>query len=125
MLANQSLGANVNGDPAMHPTWQRQAFETYMAGFHRAYTSNRAPLFIGNHFETWNGGTYMKAVEQALRAIAAKPDVRLVSFREMVRWLEAQDQGVLARLRTLGVGEEPADWRDYTTPSWAEGRPSS
>ncbi|WP_042404889.1 lipoprotein [Streptacidiphilus carbonis] len=114
MMANQS-DAKINGDPAKRPYWQQQAYASYMAGFQRAYTTNRAPMFIGNHFESWNGGIYMKAVEQALREIATKPDVRLVSFRQLVAWLDVQDPVVLARLRTLDVGQTPADWRQYTT----------
>ena len=113
ILANQS-NANINGDPSMRPTWQDQAYRSYMAGFNRAYTTNRAPMYIGNHFESWNGGIYMRAVEQALREIAAKPDVRLVSFRQLVQWLEVQDPAVLAKLRTLDVGQTPGDWREYT-----------
>ena len=113
MMANQS-NANINGDPAQRPHWQQQSYGSYMAGFNRAYTTNRAPYFIGNHFESWNGGIYMKSVEQALRDIAAKPDVRLVSFRQLVQWLEVQDPAVLAKLRTLDVGQKPADWREYT-----------
>ncbi|MEU3957611.1 hypothetical protein AB0F45_35905, partial [Streptomyces achromogenes] len=31
----------------------------YMAGFNRVYYGSRAPLFIGIHFEDWNGGIYM------------------------------------------------------------------
>ncbi|WP_037603793.1 polysaccharide deacetylase family protein [Streptacidiphilus rugosus] len=113
MLANQT-GGTPKGDPSKRPYWQQQAYGSYMAGFNRAYTTNRAPFFVGNHFESWNGGIYMKAVEQALRDIAAKPDVRLVSFRQLVAWLEAQDPAVLAKLRTLAPGQAPGDWRDYT-----------
>jgi len=113
MMANQS-NAKINGDPAMRPYWQHQAYSSYMAGFNRAYTTNRAPMYIGNHFESWNGGIYMTAVEQALRDIAARPEVRLVSFRQLVQWLEAQDPEVLRRLRTLQVGQRPDDWHEYT-----------
>jgi hypothetical protein len=116
MLYNQVGGDFAAGDPAKRPYWRQQAADAYMAGFNRAYTTNRAPFFIGNHFEDWNGGIYMTAVEDALRQIAAKPDVRLVSFRQLVAWLEAQDPAVIARLRTLDPGVAPDNWRDYTTP---------
>ncbi|WP_042382978.1 lipoprotein [Streptacidiphilus melanogenes] len=115
MLANQT-GGTPNGDPSKRPYWQQQSYAAYMAGFNRAYTTNRAPFFIGNHFESWNGGIYMKSVERALREIAAKPDVQLVSFRQLVQWLEVQDPAVLAKLRTLNVGQKPNDWKEYTTP---------
>jgi hypothetical protein len=116
MLANQSNGS-VNGDKTQRPRWQHEATQAYLAGFQRAYTTNRAPLFIGNHFESWNGGIYMTAVEEALRTIATYPDVRLVSFRQMHQWLDAQHPSVLAKLRTLQVGQTPTDWKTYTTPT--------
>jgi hypothetical protein len=97
--------------------WEQQATEAYMTGFKRAYTTNRAPFFIGNHFETWNGGIYMTAVEAALRQIAEYPDVRLVSFKQLVAWLEAQDRACIAKMRTLDPGVAPDNWRDYTTPT--------
>jgi peptidoglycan/xylan/chitin deacetylase (PgdA/CDA1 family) len=111
MLANQSV--NTTRAPAHnYPGWRRQATDAYIAGFQRAYTTNRAPFFIGNHFEEWNGGIYMDAVEGALKHIAAQAeknkDVRLVSFRQFVDWMDAQDPAVLDKMRTLDVGQKPA-----------------
>lgn len=116
MMANQS-NASPSGDPSKRSYWEQQASGAYMAGFHRAYTTNRAPYFIGNHFESWNGGIYMTAVEDALRQIAEYPDVRLVSFRQLAQWLDAQDPKVIAKLRTLDPGRAPTSWADYTTPT--------
>ncbi|TDC10274.1 hypothetical protein E1265_31545, partial [Streptomyces sp. 8K308] len=107
MLANQS-GDSTQGDPAMYETWRRQATGAFLGGFERAYTSNRAPLFIGNHFEQWNGGVYMDAVEDSLREMATRDEVRFVSFRQLCDWLDAQSPQVLANLRGLGVGQAPA-----------------
>ncbi len=106
IMYNQS-GSNTKADAAMYPAWQAQARDAYLAGFERAYTTNRAPLYIGNHFEQWNGGIYMNAVEEVLATIAARPDVRLVSFRQLVNWLEAQDPAVLRKLQGLGPGQAP------------------
>lgn len=105
-LANQS-GGDVDGDPARHAEWERQTREGLLQGFERAYTTNRAPLIIGNHFEEWNDGIYMDAVEDVIKTVCPKKDVRCVSFRQLVDWLDAQDPRVLAKLRTLQVGEEP------------------
>ncbi|GAA4850288.1 hypothetical protein [Kitasatospora terrestris] len=113
ILANQS-GGSTKGDPAKYDAWRTQARDAYLAGFNRAYTTNRAPVFIGNHFEQWNGGIYMDAVEMTVKEIAGKPDVRLVSFRQLVEWLEVQDQSTLRKLRTLGVGQAPAGgWQSF------------
>ncbi|MFE1950373.1 hypothetical protein ACFW9D_07895 [Streptomyces sp. NPDC059524] len=119
MLANQSL--NSTRAPAHnYPRWRRQATDAYISGFDRAYETNRAPFFIGNHFEEWNGGIYMDAVEGALKHIAAKADknkdVRLVSFRQFVDWMDAQDPAVLDKMRTLDVGQKPAQgWAKFLT----------
>jgi hypothetical protein len=115
MLANQSHAA-TRSDPRNYPGWRSQATASYVAGFQRAYETNRAPFFIGNHFEEWNGGIYMDAVEEALKHIASArhPDVRLVSFRQFVDWMDAQDPAVLAKLRTLDVGKRPTGgWREF------------
>jgi hypothetical protein len=118
MLANQS--GTTDGDPAQHARWREETRGAFVAGFERAYTTNRAPLFIGNHFEQWNGGIYMDAVEDALREMAAYgdggDDVRFVSFRQLCDWIEAQDEQVIGNLQTLGVGQEPVGgWGSVVT----------
>ncbi|WP_175412274.1 hypothetical protein [Streptomyces sp. TRM64462] len=113
ILANQSKNT-TQGVPSRYPGWRKQATEAYLAGFNRAYETNRAPFFIGNHFEQWNGGIYMDAVEEALKGMAGKKDVRLVSFRQFVDWLDVQDPKILEKLRGLPVGESPAGgWKAY------------
>ncbi|MEV5316098.1 hypothetical protein AB0K92_00225 [Streptomyces sp. NPDC052687] len=117
MLANQSLNS-TNAPAHNHPAWREQSAQAYIQGFKRAYETNRAPFFIGNHFEQWNGGIYMDAVEEALTHIAREKDkggdVRLVSFRQFTDWLDVQRPEVLAKLRTLEVGQAPAGgWKRF------------
>ncbi|RDG35762.1 polysaccharide deacetylase family protein [Streptomyces corynorhini] len=113
MLANQSKNS-TNGMTSRYAEWREQAAGAYLAGFDRAYESNRAPFFIGNHFEQWNGGIYMDAVEEALKKIAGKKDVRLVSFRQFTDWLDAQDPAVIEKLRTLSPGQSPdGGWNSF------------
>ncbi|UDM03867.1 hypothetical protein [Streptomyces longhuiensis] len=113
ILANQSKNS-TRGPSYNYPAWRQQATESYLAGFNRTYETNRAPFFIGNHFEDWNGGIYMDAVEAAFKEIAGKKDVRLVSFRQFVDWLDVQDPNVLDRLRSLEVGEAPTGgWSQF------------
>ncbi|GHB05357.1 hypothetical protein ACIQRS_19785 [Streptomyces termitum] len=117
ILANQSKNS-TKGMPSRYPGWRKQATEALIAGFTRAYETNRAPFFVGNHFEQWNGGIYMDAVEEALKAMAGKKDVRLVSFRQFTDWMDVQDPLVLDRLRGLGVGQKPAGgWNSYLRPA--------
>jgi peptidoglycan/xylan/chitin deacetylase (PgdA/CDA1 family) len=117
MLANQSINS-TKAPSHNYPRWREQSAQAYIQGFRRAYETNRAPFFVGNHFEQWNGGIYMDAVEEAFRHIAREKekgaDVRLVSFRQFVDWLDVQKPEVLARLRTLGVGQQPAGgWKEF------------
>ncbi|GAA5009984.1 hypothetical protein GCM10025734_53500 [Kitasatospora paranensis] len=107
-LANQS-GDSVAGDPKKYAGWEKQTREGYLNGFERVYNGSRAPLFVGNHFETWNGGIYMQAVEDVVKSVCHRDGVRCVSFEELADWLDAQDPKVLERLRGLDPGQ-PADW---------------
>ncbi|MFF0107426.1 polysaccharide deacetylase family protein [Streptomyces hirsutus] len=111
-MVNQS--GTTQGDPAKHELWGDQMRDGLLAGFRRAYDGNRAPLSIGNHFESWNGGTYMRAVEETVEAVCTRPDVRCVSFRQLADWLDAQDPQTLEKLRTLNVGESPKQgWKSF------------
>jgi len=117
MLANQSVNS-TNAPAYNYPAWRTQASKAYISGFQRSYETNRAPFFIGNHFEHWNGGIYMDAVEEAFKHIAQEKekgaDVRLVSFRQFVEWMDVQKPEVLAKLRTLDVGQQPAGgWKTF------------
>ncbi|WP_405937535.1 hypothetical protein OG338_13260 [Streptomyces sp. NBC_00726] len=113
-MFNQS--GTTQGDPDKHEYWGNQMRDGLLQAFDRAYDGNRAPLIIGNHFESWNGGTYMRAIEQTIAAVCTKKDVRCVSFRQLADWLDAQDPATLAKLRTLKVGQAPeAGWPAFLT----------
>ncbi|MFD7404205.1 hypothetical protein ACFV7R_16335 [Streptomyces sp. NPDC059866] len=105
-MVNQS-GTTPQGDPDKYEFWGDQMRDGLLQGFQRAYNGNRAPLIIGNHFESWNGGAYMRAVEEVIEQVCTKPEVRCVSFRQLADWLDAQDPKTLAKLRTLKVGQAP------------------
>ncbi|EPD56336.1 hypothetical protein [Streptomyces sp. HGB0020] len=130
-MVNQS-GTQTQGDPDKFDLWGDQMRDGLLKGFRRAYDGNRAPLVIGNHFESWNGGTYMRAVEEVVEKVCNKPDVRCVSFHQLADWLDAQDPKVLAKLRDLTVGEAPKQgWASYLSgrpapaPKGAPGAPAA
>ena len=73
----------------------------------------------------------MDAVEEAFKHIAREKekgaDVRLVSFRQFADWLDVQKPEVLAKLRTLEVGQQPVGgWKGFVerTPQGSPGTPS-
>ncbi|GAA2710808.1 MULTISPECIES: hypothetical protein [Streptomyces] len=110
-LFNQS-GDNTKGDPAKYEEWRKLTRDGYLNGFERVYNGSRAPLFIGNHFEDWNDGIYMKAVEDVMKSVCRRDGVRCVSFRQVADWMDAQDPKVLAKLRTLDPAQAP-DWKTF------------
>ncbi|MEV0846425.1 hypothetical protein AB0J21_11215 [Streptomyces sp. NPDC049954] len=111
-LVNQS--GTTKGDPAQHEFWGNQMRDGLLKGFERSYQGNRAPVIIGNHFESWNGGTYMRAVEETVKSVCHKKEVRCVSFRQLADWLDAQDPATLAKLRGLEVGQAPqGGWQRF------------
>ncbi|MEU0400293.1 hypothetical protein ABZ318_08565 [Streptomyces sp. NPDC006197] len=114
-LVNQS--GTTQGDPSRHRYWGDQMRDGLVQAFERSYRGNRAPLIIGNHFESWNGGTYMRAVEETIATVCVQKDVKCVSFRQLADWLDAQDPDVIAKMRTLKVGEAPAGgWKAFLAP---------
>ncbi|MEV7276865.1 hypothetical protein [Streptomyces sp. NPDC093111] len=114
-LVNQS--GTTQGDPSQHEYWGNQMRDGLVQAFERSYRGNRAPLIIGNHFESWNGGTYMRAIEDTIATVCVQKDVKCVSFRQLADWLDAQDPDVVAKMRTLKVGEAPpAGWKAFLAP---------
>ncbi|MDX6353324.1 MAG: hypothetical protein QOF98_227 [Streptomyces sp.] len=113
-LYHQSGGDVTQGDPADYDRWEQTTRDGYLNGFERVYNGSRAPLFVGNHFETWNGGIYMQAIEDVVKDVAGRKDVRCVSFKELADWLDVQDPAVLTQLRTLDPSEAP-DWTTFIT----------
>ena len=107
-LYNQANG-ETDGDPAKYTEWERGTVKSYMAGFNRVYYGSRAPMIIGNHFENWNGGIYMKAVDEVVKNVCVRKDVRCVSFRELADWMDVQKPETLERLRSLDPAQSP-DW---------------
>lgn len=118
-MVNQS-GTQTQGDPDKQEFWGDQMRDGLLQGFQRAYDGNRAPLIIGNHFESWNGGNYMRAIDEVVENVCTKADVRCVSFRQLADWLDAQDPATVAKLRGLDVGEAPKQgWASFLS-----GRPA-
>ncbi|MFJ5260966.1 hypothetical protein ACIQAC_10955 [Streptomyces sp. NPDC088387] len=129
-MVNQS-GTTTQGDPGKYEFWGDQMRDGLLQGFRRAYDGNRAPLIIGNHFESWNGGTYMRAVQEVVEEVCTKSDVRCVSFRQLADWLDAQDPKALAKLKSLKVGQAPKQgWESFLSarpapaPKGAPGAPA-
>jgi hypothetical protein len=76
-----------------------QVLATYRAMYRASYDGNRAPLVLGNHFNSWNGNAYTIALTTFVEQTCQQPDTHCVPYRDVIRWMQAQDPAVLARLQ--------------------------
>jgi hypothetical protein len=74
---------------------------TYRDMYHAAFTGNRAPIILGNHFNSWNHGAYQDAMAAFLEETCGKPETYCVPFIDLVTWMQAQDPAYLAGLQAL------------------------
>ena len=97
--------AQENVSPAVSPAESAkdsdQVFNTYLDMYHAAYAGNRAPLILGNHFESWNNNAYTTALGKFALKVCGQPDTYCVPFRDVVRWLQTQDPATVAHLQGL------------------------
>ena len=83
---------------------EQSTYDSLMAVTDALYNGNRAPFFFGNHFNTWVCGAYVNALTRFIEDATAKyPEVKFISNKDLVAWLEAQDPATLTRLQGLGV----------------------
>jgi hypothetical protein len=79
---------------------ESETYRTLWNAFVASYRGNRAPLALGNHFETWESWAYDHALTRFLLRACRLPEVRCASFEELADWLDAQPPARLARYRS-------------------------
>lgn len=85
------------------PKYEEQMYQAYVNWFTRNYHGNRAPLNIGHHFSTWNGGAYWRALQRFVTSVCNQPEVRCVTYSEMVDVLE--NQGLAKNIPLYSKGQ--------------------
>ncbi len=88
-------------EPARAPEFTAVTLETYQRAYAAAFAGNRAPLVVGNHFNEWSGGAFVKATERFMVEVCAKPETVCATYSQVVEWLRLQDPTVLRDLRAL------------------------
>jgi hypothetical protein len=92
--------AKVDAPPAKCAKIETSTYQSLMQALAAVESTNRAPFFVGNHFNTWACGAYKNALTRfVVDAHADYPDVRFVTNEYLVRWLDAQDPKVLKALQ--------------------------
>jgi len=90
--------ANQIGEPPSRI--ENETYRSLWNAFRASYYGNRAPLPLGNHFETWESSAYDLALARFLVRACGMPEVRCASFRELVDWLDGLTPARLRRYRT-------------------------
>jgi hypothetical protein len=67
---------------------ESETYRTFWNAVVSSYGGNRAPLSLGDHFETWESWAYDHALARFLFRACRLPDVRCASDRELVAWLD-------------------------------------
>ena len=99
--------AKVSAPQATCDRIQRSTYQSFMLALKSVHSSNRAPLFIGNHFNTWVCGAYKNALTSFVQdANSQYSDVRFVTFEYLTRWLDAQSPSTLKHLQALAPAHE-------------------
>ena len=81
---------------AQFTDWTLQAYER---AYDAAFTGNRAPLVVGNHFNNWNGGAFSTAAERFLADVCVREQTVCATYGEVITWMTMQDPAVLAALQ--------------------------
>jgi hypothetical protein len=105
-LYTQNKG-KITAPPSTCDRIQKSTYQSFTLALKTVHSSNRAPLFIGNHFNTWVCGAYRDALTSFVQNThSTYPDVRFVTFEYLTRWLEAQTPSTLKRLQSLAPAKE-------------------
>jgi hypothetical protein len=78
--------ANQVGEPAAQV--EEETYRSIWDAFETSYRGDRTPFAFANHFETWNHWAYDHALARFVARACRLPDVRCVSYRELVDWLD-------------------------------------
>ncbi len=70
--------------PGEAAAFEQRSYDAFMAAFEREYEGERTPLQLGFHFTLMNDGAYWNALERFARAACTRPQVRCVSYRELL-----------------------------------------
>jgi hypothetical protein len=78
---------------------EAETYRTFWNAFVASYRGNRAPLSLGNHFETWESWAYDHALARFLLRACRLPGVRCTSYEQLADWLDSLPPRVLRRYR--------------------------
>ena len=96
------------GTPEQSAADSAQVKATYDDMFSATFNGNRAPLVLGNHFNSWNNNAYSDAIGNFVLDKCGQPDVKCVPFRDLIAWMNMQDPARLQQLQQQAPELPPA-----------------
>lgn len=85
-------------EPARAEEFTAAVLSTYHDMYENAFTGNRAPLVIGNHFNNWSGNAFNPAIERFMLEVCDRPETVCTTYQNVIAWMDAQKPAVLAEL---------------------------
>jgi hypothetical protein len=104
VLMDYNLWFVLNGakdEPGRAEEFRQVTLGAYRAAYESALAGNRAPLVIGNHFNTWSGGGFSAAVEDFVGEVCTRPETICATYSQVDAFLDLQDPAVVAQWRGL------------------------
>ncbi|MBI4273534.1 MAG: polysaccharide deacetylase family protein [Rhizobiales bacterium] len=91
-LIAQSMGFS---NSRHHAQFREQMLQTYLDYFKANYSGNRAPLHIGHHFTSYQGGVYNQALKAFARKVCDLPEVRCATYVKLADFMDGLDAATL------------------------------
>lgn len=92
-------------DSSRTAEYTQDTLDTYRGAYEAAFTGNRAPLVVANHFNDWAGGTFAKATESFMGEVCVKPETVCATYSEVMRWMSLQDPATLDKYRAMPAAQ--------------------
>jgi hypothetical protein len=89
----------TSADAAGSAADSQQVLDTYKDMYVATLNGNRAPLILGNHFNSWNNNAYSDAIANFVLQTCGLPDTQCVPFQDLIAWMLVQDPTRLAQLQ--------------------------
>lgn len=86
-------------EPSHQDLYGEQMLATYLDYFKTSYTGNRAPLHIGHHFASLQGGVYHTALKTFARMVCGLPEIRCISYEKLADVMDKLAPETLAAYR--------------------------
>jgi hypothetical protein len=91
--------SRARNEPSQQDRYGEQMLATYLDYFKASYTGNRAPLHIGHHFASMQGGVYHEALKTFARMVCGLSEVRCISYETLADVMDKLAPEALAAYR--------------------------